>query len=122
MLAAQQWSGWPAGQATQRACANCNNLHLLLLVSLLLLLQVQDVQQYYAYIYSFTKAHAHIHALEGLGFQPGAVVTGVMRTRLMHNMTAGTGKSTPRTLLSCAGVSSVVGCLQEPVSYAVAEH
>ncbi|WIA32662.1 hypothetical protein OEZ86_003463 [Tetradesmus obliquus] len=29
-----------------------------------------------------------MHALEALGFQPGAVVTGVMRTRLMHSMAA----------------------------------
>ncbi|KAF6253809.1 hypothetical protein COO60DRAFT_1463015 [Scenedesmus sp. NREL 46B-D3] len=47
---------------------------------------VQEVQQFHAYKYTFTKAHAHVHALEALGFQPGAVVTGVMRTRLLHNM------------------------------------
>jgi hypothetical protein len=68
----------------------------MLLVSLLLL-QVQEVQQYYAYTYTFTKAHAHIHALEALWFQPGAIVTGVMRTRLMHNMAKGTGTATPCT-------------------------
>jgi hypothetical protein len=74
-----------------------------LLVSLLLL-QVQDVQQYYAYTYTFTKAHAHIHALEGLGFQPGAVVTGVMRTRLMHSKATGTAISSSGTCLSCKSV------------------
>lgn len=57
----------------------------------LLLLQVQEVQQFHAYKYTFTKAHAHVHALEALGFQPGAVVTGVMRTRLLHNMATGAG-------------------------------
>jgi hypothetical protein len=54
-----------------------------------MLLQLQEIQQYYACNYSFTKAHAHIQALEALGFQPGAVVTGVMRTRLINNMATG---------------------------------
>jgi hypothetical protein len=115
MLAAQQWSGWPAGQATPQACANYNQLQPMLLVSLLLP-QVQEVQQYYAYTYTFTRAHAHIHALEGLGFQPGALVTGVIRTRLMHNMATGTGTALPGTCLLYVGSSCGVGCLQAPVS------
>lgn len=79
-----------------------------------LILQLQDIQQFYACNYSFTKAHAHVHALEALGFQPGAVVAGVMRTRLMHSMAAGAGTAVPGIDVACFHQCRWHACLLEP--------
>jgi hypothetical protein len=80
-------------------------------VIILLLLQLQEVQQFYSQNYIFTKAHAHIHALEALGFQPGAVATGVMRTRLINNLAAGTHSF--QANLHCNCICCWYECLQE---------
>lgn len=64
----------------------CSNSHAILHC---LRLQVQEIQHFYASRFAFSKAHAHLHLLEQQGFQPGAVCTGVMRTKLLQRMSKG---------------------------------
>lgn len=52
-------------------------------------MQVDEIVQFYCDAYRYTKASAHVQKLELQGFQPGSLLSGNMRIRLIANLTAG---------------------------------
>lgn len=54
-----------------------------------LLLQVEDIVHFYCSKYAYTKASTHVAKLEQSGFQPGALVSGNTRKRVLANLQAG---------------------------------
>lgn len=52
-------------------------------------MQVDDIVQFYCSTYRYTKACTYVQKLEQQGFQPGSLLSGNMRNRVLNNLTAG---------------------------------